>query len=56
MKGKKANDEDKSMEDGEEGDEDEDFNMYEDEWDSEGLEGDAELQVNEQNEDEPTTG
>lgn len=46
---KKANGEDKDVEGGEEGDEDEDedVDMYEDEWDSEGLEGNGELEVNE---------
>ena len=42
---KKANGEGKNLDDGEEEDEDED--MYEDEWDSEGLEGDGELEVKE---------
>jgi ribosome biogenesis protein SSF1/2 len=36
----------------EEDDEDEDYDMDEDEWDSEGLEGDAEMQLNEKKEDE----
>lgn len=53
---KKASREGKSMEDGEEEDEDEDededvdVDMYEDEWDSEGLEGDGELGVNKRDE------
>lgn len=49
---KKANGEDKNARDGEgeEEEEDEDVDMYEDEWDSEGLEGDGELEVNERDE------
>ena len=52
---KKANGEDQNMKDGEERDEDEDededVDMYEDEWDSEGLEGAEEVEVNERDED-----
>lgn len=35
---------------GEEDDEDEDVDVYEDEWDSEGLEGDGEMEVNQRDE------
>ena len=48
------------MKDGEEGDEDEDededIDMYEDEWDSEGLDGDGELEVNGRDEAGVTIG
>lgn len=46
---KKPNGEDKDMDDGDgEGeDEDEDVDMYEDEWDSEGLEEDGEMEIKE---------
>ena len=46
---KKASEGDENMKDVEEEDEDEEL-MYEDEWDSEGLEGDGELEVNERDE------
>lgn len=57
---KKANGEDKDIEgeaeeNEENEDEDEDVDMYEDEWDSEGLEGDGELEVNERDEGGVTT-
>ena len=42
--------------DGEEGDENEDLDMYEDDWDSEGLEGDEELKANGQDDDKATSG
>lgn len=50
---KRAGGEDKDVKDGEEEDvsEEEDVDMYEDEWDSEGLEGDGELEVNDGDED-----
>ena len=51
---KSKNEEYEDMKDGEEQDEDEDHDMYEDEWDSEGLEGDGELEVNERDEGEGT--
>ncbi len=47
---KKASEGDENMKDGKEEEEDEDLDMYEDEWDSEGLEGDGELEVNERDE------
>lgn len=46
------NAEEKNMEDEEAEDEDEDVDMYEDEWDSEGLDRDGESLGNERNEDE----
>ncbi len=46
---KKAGEGDENMKDVEKEDEDEEL-MYEDEWDSEGLEGDGELEVNERDE------
>ena len=52
---KKANGEEENLKDGEEDDEDEDVDMYEDEWDSEGLNGDGESEVNERDEAEGTT-
>ena len=39
------NEEDEDMKEGEEEDEDKDADVYEDEWDSEGLEGDGELEI-----------
>ena len=50
---KKANGEENTK-DAEEEDEDEDVDMYEDEWDSEGLNGEGELEVNERDEAEGT--
>ena len=50
---KKANGEE-NMKDAEEEDEDEDVDMYEDEWDSEGLNGEGESEVNERDEAEGT--
>ena len=49
---KKANGEEGNKKDGEEEEEaaDDDVDMYEDEWDSEGLEGDAEMEINERDE------
>ncbi|KAM0794204.1 ribosome biogenesis protein SSF1 [Usnea florida] len=50
---KKANGEDRHKKDGEQEEEeaaDDDVDMYEDEWDSEGLEGDAEMEINERDE------
>lgn len=47
------------MKDGEEedeGNEDEDMDMYEDEWDSEGLNGDSESEANELDEGQGTFG
>lgn len=57
---KKVDGEEKNVENKEEGggeeeeddDENEDVDMYEDEWDSEGLDGDDESRVKERNEDE----
>ena len=49
-KSKKANGDDRNMKDGEEDDEDEDVDMHKDEWDSEGLEGDVESEINERDE------
>ena len=57
-KGKKANGEDKNLKNGEEEDEDgnEDVDMYEDEWDSEGLEGAGELEAKERDDTEVVSG
>ena len=51
---KKANTEEENAKDGEEEDEDEDedVDMYEDEWDSEGLNGDDKAQTNGRDDDE----
>ena len=51
---KKPNGEEENLNDGEEEDEDEDVDMYEDEWDSEGLNGEGESDVNERDEAEDT--
>ena len=56
---KKANEGGKDMKDGEEEDEeneDMDMDMYEDEWDSEGLNGDGESEANELDEGQGTVG
>ena len=53
---KKAKGEDEDMKDAEEENEDEDeaVDMYEDEWDSEGLNGDGESEANERDEAQGT--
>ena len=58
-RGKRVDEDDRDIKDGEQADEDdgedEGFDMYEDEWDSEVLEGDGELEANEPNEGEDTS-